>query len=81
LKDCSEFGNFVITFILHRHLVGGSSTTSNKVKLLEGTTGFIKGPITNFGFPMWEIQLDNGKIQTDARYIFDVVEEPPTRCL
>jgi hypothetical protein len=27
---------------------------------------------------MWEIQLDNGKIQTKARYRFDVVEEPPT---
>ena len=27
---------------------------------------------------MWEIQLDNGKIQTEARYRFDVVEEPPT---
>ena len=48
------------------------------VKLLEGTTGFIKGPITNFGFPMWEIQLDNGKIQTEAIYKFDVFEEPPT---
>ena len=49
-----------------------------KVKLLDGTTGFIKGPITNFGFPMWEIQLDNGKIQTEARHRFYVVEEPPT---
>jgi hypothetical protein len=48
------------------------------VKLLEGTTGFIKGPITNFGFLMWEIQLDNGKIQTEAIYRFDVIEEPPT---
>ena len=50
-----------------------------KVKLLDGTTGFIKGPITNFGFQMWEIQLDNGKIQTEARYRFNVVEEPPTK--
>jgi hypothetical protein len=48
------------------------------VKLLEGTTGFIKGPITNFGFPMWEIQLENGKNQTETRYRFDVIEEPPT---
>jgi hypothetical protein len=52
-----------------------------KVKFLEGTTGFIKGPITNFGFPMWEIQLDNGKIHTEARYRFDVVDEPPTNPL
>lgn len=48
--------------ILHR---------GQKVKLQEGT-------ITNFGFLMWEIQLQNGKIQTEARYRFDVVEEPPT---
>jgi hypothetical protein len=27
---------------------------------------------------MWEIQIDNGKIQTEAIYRFDVVEEPPT---
>lgn len=49
-----------------------------KVKLLDGPNGLIKGPVTNFGFPMWEIQLENGKIQTEARYRFDVIEEQPT---
>ncbi|XP_076081788.1 uncharacterized protein LOC143052605 [Mytilus galloprovincialis] len=38
--------------------------------------GVIKGKTDNFGFPLWEIQLEGGKLVTEARYRFDIISEP-----
>ncbi|CAG2195477.1 unnamed protein product [Mytilus edulis] len=51
-------------------------TRGQKVRLLGGQMGVIKGKTDNFGFPLWEIQLEGGKLVTEARYRFDIISEP-----
>ena len=54
-----------------------------RVTLASKERGTIISKNNNFGFPLWEIKLDNGKIVSEARYRFDVDEpvssaSPPT---
>ena len=46
----------------------------DRVRLCDGTNGVIIGNILNFGFPLYEIRLQTGKIVTEATYRFDIVE-------
>ena len=46
----------------------------DRVRLCDGTKGVIIGNILNFGFPLYEIRLQTGKIVTEATYRFDIVE-------
>jgi hypothetical protein len=46
----------------------------DRVRLCDGTKGVIIGKILNFGFPLYEIRLQTGKIVTEATYRFDIVE-------
>jgi len=46
----------------------------DRVRRCEGTKGVIIGKILNFGFPLYEIRLQTGKIVTEARYRFDSVQ-------
>ena len=50
----------------------------DRVRLCDGTKGIIVGSTTNFGFPMFEIKLQSGKVVTEARYRFDVFPELQT---
>ncbi|VDI15060.1 Hypothetical predicted protein [Mytilus galloprovincialis] len=47
-----------------------------RVRLLSGEGGVILAENENFGFPLWEIKLNDGKIITEARYRFDVLIDP-----
>lgn len=47
-----------------------------RVRLLSGEEGVILAENENFGFPLWEIKLNDGKIITEARYRFDVLIDP-----
>ena len=46
----------------------------NRVHLCDETKGVIIGKILNFGFLLYEIRLQTGKIVTEATYRFDIVE-------
>ncbi|VDI24802.1 Hypothetical predicted protein [Mytilus galloprovincialis] len=46
-----------------------------RVKLVGGIKGIILRKTINFDFPLWEIKLDSGKVVTEARYRFDILED------
>ncbi|VDI00678.1 Hypothetical predicted protein [Mytilus galloprovincialis] len=46
-----------------------------RVKLVGGIKGIILRKTINFDFPLWEIKLDSGKVVTEARYRFDIIED------
>ncbi|CAC5425298.1 unnamed protein product [Mytilus coruscus] len=46
-----------------------------RVKLVGGTKGIILRKTINFDFPLWDIKLNSGKVVTEARYRFDILED------
>ncbi|XP_052080614.1 transcriptional regulator QRICH1-like [Mytilus californianus] len=46
-----------------------------RVKLVGGNKGIILRKTINFDFPLWDIKLDSGKLITEARYRFDILED------
>ena len=45
----------------------------NYVKMIDGVVGKIIGTTDSLSFPAHEIELDGGKIVTEARYRFNVI--------